>query len=138
MGRFVVSDPDINRDADLADAEFFKRLAHPSRIAIIRHLLQHGEKSVSEIESDLGITQPSLSQQLTDLRSGGLIAPRRQGKQVFYSIADNRLVLLLAAFDNSAAGYHAPPAAGHPIKRDLFCAAAVFATVEPAKAAEMH
>lgn len=133
-----MSDPDINQDANLADAEFFKRLAHPSRIAIVRHLLQHGEKSVSEIECHLGITQPSLSQQLTDLRSGGLIVPRRQGKQVFYSIADDRLALILAAFDSSAAGYHAPPAESLPMRRELFCSAAVFATVEPVKTAEMQ
>ena len=48
--------------------------------------LVEGERSVSELETLLGIQQPTLSQQLGVLRREGLVATRREGKQIFYRI----------------------------------------------------
>jgi len=63
------------------------RLANPDRLMILC-LLVAGEKNVTEIGKEGGIQQPTLSQQLTVLRKDGLVATRREGKYVFYRIAN--------------------------------------------------
>ena len=63
-----------------------KALANPDRLAILCSLIEC-EKSVSELEESLGIRQPTLSQQLARLRSDDLVATRRDGKAIHYSIS---------------------------------------------------
>lgn len=63
-----------------------KVLANPDRLMLLCQLTQ-GEQCVSELESAVGIQQPTLSQQLGVLREEQLVATRRGGKQIFYSIA---------------------------------------------------
>lgn len=60
-------------------------LANRDRLMLLCQLTQ-GEFCVSELETALGIGQPTLSQQLTVLRQEGLVSTRREGKQIFYSI----------------------------------------------------
>jgi DNA-binding transcriptional ArsR family regulator len=59
-------------------------LAHPDRLLILCQLSQQ-EMCVSELETTLGIVQPTLSQQLTVLRKAELVTTRREGRNVFYS-----------------------------------------------------
>jgi DNA-binding transcriptional ArsR family regulator len=54
---------------------------------LILCLLVEEEKSVTEIEEILGLRQPAISQQLARLRGDGLLQTRREGKNVFYSLA---------------------------------------------------
>lgn len=54
------------------------------------------EKSVGQLEADLGIKQPALSQQLAELRQFGLVKTRRQSRSIFYSIADERAEAVMA------------------------------------------
>lgn len=63
-----------------------KALAHEARLVILC-LLVGGEKSVSDLEKILKIRQPAVSQQLARLRADDLVAARRQGKNIFYTIA---------------------------------------------------
>ena len=69
-------------------SEFLKALAHESRLHILCKLID-GEKHVSELEEALDIRQSTVSQQLARLRLEGLVTFRREGKQVYYSIADD-------------------------------------------------
>jgi ArsR family transcriptional regulator len=69
---------------------FLKKLANPDRLLLACALVDR-ERSVGELENLLGIRQPALSQQLAELRSAGFIAGRKQGKAVFYSLADPRV-----------------------------------------------
>ncbi|GGP18517.1 transcriptional regulator [Silvimonas iriomotensis] len=69
-------------------------LANPDRLLLLC-MLSQGEKSVSELETLLDLHQPSLSQQLGVLRQENLVNTRREGKQVFYSVADERVLTLL-------------------------------------------
>ncbi len=69
-------------------SDFLKALAHESRLHILCKLVE-GEKHVGELEEALDIRQSTVSQQLARLRLEGLVTFRREGKQVFYSIADN-------------------------------------------------
>ncbi|MDL1970831.1 MAG: metalloregulator ArsR/SmtB family transcription factor [Candidatus Desulfofervidaceae bacterium] len=72
-------------------ADILKVMGHPVRIQII-DLLKNGEKSVGEICSDLHLAQPYVSQQLNLMKSKGIIQARRQGNQVFYAIANFKVV----------------------------------------------
>jgi DNA-binding transcriptional ArsR family regulator len=77
-------------------AELMRSLSNPNRLMIACALVE-GEQSVSELESELGIKQPILSQQLADLREAGVVQARRSAKSVFYSIADAKAGHLIAA-----------------------------------------
>lgn len=70
-------------------SDLLKALANPNRLSIICMLLE-GESAVAEIESELGIRQPTLSQQLGELREAGLVATRRDAKHIYYRVADDR------------------------------------------------
>ena len=63
-----------------------KALAHEARLLILC-LLVETEKSVTEIEDLLKLRQPAVSQQLARLRADGLVQTRRDGKNIFYSLA---------------------------------------------------
>ncbi|WIY53703.1 metalloregulator ArsR/SmtB family transcription factor [Devosia sp. YIM 151766] len=69
---------------------FLKKLSNPDRLLVACALVE-GERSVRALEDGLGIRQPGLSQQLAELRAAGLITGRKEGKQVFYRLADPRV-----------------------------------------------
>ena len=72
-----------------------KVLANEDRLLLLCQLSQ-GEMSVGDLEEVLGIHQPTLSQQLAVLRAEGVVDTRRDGKRIFYSVADARLLQVLA------------------------------------------
>lgn len=72
-----------------------KLLANEDRLLILCQL-SHGEMCVSDLEEQLGIRQPTLSQQLAVLRSEGVVDTRREGKNVFYSVADKQLLEVIS------------------------------------------
>ena len=67
-------------------ARLMKVLSNPDRLMLLCQL-SLGEKRVGELEEILGITQPTLSQQLTVLRDEELVSTRREGKNIYYQIA---------------------------------------------------
>ena len=71
-----------------------KSLANTDRLLILCHLAQQ-ELNVSQIEEKTQIQQPTLSQQLMMLRKSEVVQTRRDGKQIYYSIKDEKLVLIL-------------------------------------------
>jgi len=96
---------DVDRMAASAReaTEFLKALAHESRLLILCDLLD-GEKSVGELESFLELRQSTVSQQLARLRLEGLVAARRDGKTIYYGIANEKvravIDVLYSAFCN--------------------------------------
>jgi DNA-binding transcriptional ArsR family regulator len=72
-------------------AEFCKGMAHPKRILIL-NTLKEGEKTVNELVVLTKIPQANLSQHLSLLRQLGLLETRRHGVNIYYSIADRRIV----------------------------------------------
>ena len=70
-------------------AGLLKAISHEGRLMILCHLV-HGEKSVTELEQLLGSRQAAVSQQLARLRLEGLVAARREGKAIYYALADDR------------------------------------------------
>jgi ArsR family transcriptional regulator len=75
-------------------ASIFHALAHPTRIAIVE-VLRGGEISARDIQEQLGIEQANLSQHLAILRSRQIVANRKEGNQVFYSLRNKVLVKVL-------------------------------------------
>lgn len=69
-------------------------LAHEDRLLLLCQLSQE-ELCVSDLETLLAIRQPTLSQQLGVLRREELVATRRQGKHIYYRIADESVLALL-------------------------------------------
>jgi len=77
-------------------ADFLKALAHESRLVILC-ILAEGEKSVSELEHELNLRQPTVSQQLARLRADGLVSTRRDGKVIYYSLASDEARTIIGA-----------------------------------------
>jgi DNA-binding transcriptional ArsR family regulator len=75
-------------------ASFLKALSHEGRLMILCHLLA-GERSVTELEQLLGSRQAAVSQQLARLRLEGLVHARRDGKAIFYSVRDPKVMQIL-------------------------------------------
>lgn len=73
---------------------FLKSLSHEGRLAILCSLAD-GEKTVLEITDFLEMKQAAVSQQLARLRSEGLVKPRRDGRNMYYSLCDPRTIRLI-------------------------------------------
>jgi DNA-binding transcriptional ArsR family regulator len=79
-----------------AKAEFFRTLGHPVRIRVLELLAQR-DRAVHELLDSIEIGASSLSQQLAVLRLAGLVAQRREGGEVIYSLALPEVEHLLSA-----------------------------------------
>ena len=75
-------------------AGYLRALSNPSRLLLLCQLVE-GEMSVGELEDALNLGQAYVSQQLARLRSEGLVAARREGRVVYYSLADVRVTPVL-------------------------------------------
>jgi len=73
-----------------------KGVAHPHRLALMEQLAQ-GERSVELLADRVHLSIANTSQHLQQMRQAGLVAPRREGKFVFYRLADDSVLDLLAA-----------------------------------------
>jgi ArsR family transcriptional regulator len=71
-------------------ARCLRVLGHPVRLQLLLELME-GERSVNDLARALGVTQSNLSQHLALLREKGILASRREGHQVFYSLGDARI-----------------------------------------------
>ncbi|MBQ9941656.1 MAG: metalloregulator ArsR/SmtB family transcription factor [Christensenellaceae bacterium] len=89
-------------------AEVFWQLADPNRVRIF-WLLCQGEECVINISALLGMTSPAVSHHLRPMRDHGMIQSRREGKEVYYSIADTRECALLRRLMEQAMADSCPP-----------------------------
>ena len=76
-------------------ADFFRALAHPTRIRILE-LLSGGDRTVQELQQLLTVEQPVVSQQLSVLRAKGIVTTRKLGTAVHYALSDPLITKLLA------------------------------------------
>jgi ArsR family transcriptional regulator len=77
-------------------ANLFRVLGHPARVRILE-LLQSGERSVGSLQSELELDYGGTSQHLSALRRIGVVQSRRDGTNVYYRVADERVFDLLKA-----------------------------------------
>ena len=71
-------------------AKFFRGLADASRLALL-DALRSGEKTVSELVTETGLSQSNASGHLACLKECGLVTSRQEGRFIFYALADERL-----------------------------------------------
>ena len=71
--------------------DILKALSHPKRLEII-HLLRDQSLSVGQIQEMLDLPQANLSQHLQVLRENKIVTCRKDGKQIFYRVADPKLL----------------------------------------------
>lgn len=76
-------------------ADIFKVLGDPTRLRIL-HSLMHGERCVRDIAECIQMGQSAVSHQLRILRDAHLVQFRRDGKTVYYSLADSHVFTLLS------------------------------------------
>jgi DNA-binding transcriptional ArsR family regulator len=86
--------PGLSVPLSVVKAELFKALANPARVRVLE-LLSDGERSVGEMQPQVGVELSHLSQQLGVLRRAGLVVTRKEGASVFYAIKDPLVVELL-------------------------------------------
>jgi DNA-binding transcriptional ArsR family regulator len=95
--------PDDMADSAQAATDFLKAIAHEGRLMILCRLAE-GECAVTELEELLAARQPAVSQQLARLRLENIVGTRRDGKSVYYFLADDRMKRII------------------PLLYDMFCA----------------
>jgi len=86
----MIVDNGLKTDQYNLQAQIFKVLTHPARLAILE-ILRDGEHCVCHMEAYLGFRQAYISQQLSVLREAGLIQDRRDGWNIFYRVTDERI-----------------------------------------------
>lgn len=84
--------PSIEKLYDLA--ELFKIFGDSTRIRILFVLFEH-EVNVTELSEALEMNQSAISHQLKILKQSKLIKSRRDGKQIFYSLADDHVATII-------------------------------------------
>jgi DNA-binding transcriptional ArsR family regulator len=91
--------------ARLADrvSDLLKALSNPVRL-ILACQLAEGEKSVSELQEFVGITQSAVSQHLSLLRQRKLVSARRDGQSVYYALASPDLIAIMKALETQFCG----------------------------------
>jgi DNA-binding transcriptional ArsR family regulator len=88
--------PHNARPVHEAKADLFRVLGHPARVRILE-LLRDGERSVGALQAELELDSSGASQHLAALRRIGLVESRREGRSVYYRVADAHVFELLAS-----------------------------------------
>lgn len=91
----IVREKMPGEDSLMELADLFKVFGDTTRIRILFVLLE-AEVCVCDLAEALGMTQSAVSHQLKVLRESGLVRSRRQGKSIFYSLADNHVSTVIA------------------------------------------
>lgn len=84
----ALADKEMSTEEAEVKSKFFKALADPTRLRILG-LLHAREMCVCEVMAALGLTQPTASHHLGILENVGLVKKRKEGKWVFYRLADS-------------------------------------------------
>lgn len=85
----------LSREALEFAADMLKTVGHPVRLRIVEFLERCGEAPVSQIQDQLQLPQPVVSQHLNKMKALGLLRAQRRGGMVFYSVALSQLFKLL-------------------------------------------
>ena len=92
----AITKSELKKMQDSAEdaCKLMKVLSNSDRMMLLCEIGQ-GEKCVSELEAALDLHQPTLSQQLTVLRKEKLVKTRRDGKQIYYSLASEIAIAVM-------------------------------------------
>ena len=73
----------------------FKALAHPTRLTIAYNLMKKPECNVKRMSECLGISQPTVSQHLSILKSAKVLVSHRNGNQICYKVENPKVIKIL-------------------------------------------
>ncbi|MCL2297284.1 MAG: metalloregulator ArsR/SmtB family transcription factor [Proteobacteria bacterium] len=93
MTQTLLTPPQMKAQAEKA-VSLLKLLGNEDRLLLLCQIAQ-GEVCVGRLEDVLKIGQPTLSQQLGVLRRAGLVVTRKEGKQVYYRMADESAIAVI-------------------------------------------
>ena len=79
-------------------AEKLKAIAHPHRLYILKGLIENS-CNVKKMQECLGLPQSTVSQHLARLRAAGIIAGKRKGLEICYSVVDQEIIDIIKALD---------------------------------------
>ncbi len=88
--------PDFIQNA----ARILKTLGHPQRIKIVEYL-EDGEKPVSQIQRNLDLIQPIVSQHLKIMLDRGIVKYRQEGTRYYYSLANDFILKILSCMSDA-------------------------------------
>lgn len=80
-------------------AECLRTLAHPHRLRIVQMLL-HGRYTVGELADSCGIPSPMASEHLRLMQRCGLLSSSREGRRIFYRIAEPHLASIMRCIES--------------------------------------
>lgn len=120
MTSATLPDTERMRGAAASVVRMLKAFGNEDRLLLLCEL-SRGERCVGELEENLAIRQPTLSQQLGVLRAEGLVTWRRDGKHIHYRVADAQALRLLRQLEQVFCdrGKPSPPSSPTPKSRDL-------------------
>lgn len=94
---------DLKNEVVETTARMLKCLGHPLRLRILDLLEANDELTVSEVQEALGLEQAVCSQHLSLMRDKGILARRKEGVHVYYSLGDSRALKVLGCLRGSSA-----------------------------------
>lgn len=86
----------VGREGLQQAAECLRTLAHPSRLQIVQLLLSGASYTVGELAEKCELAQPVMSEHLRLMQRCGFLSNRRDGRQVYYEIAEPHLASIMA------------------------------------------
>jgi ArsR family transcriptional regulator, lead/cadmium/zinc/bismuth-responsive transcriptional repressor len=91
----LVDRPPLDAERAARIAAIFKVLASDTRLRLLHLLARHGEIRVSDLATEIGMTQQAVSNQLQRLIDQNILATRREGNSIYYRIVDSCVPALL-------------------------------------------
>ncbi|MEI6690592.1 MAG: metalloregulator ArsR/SmtB family transcription factor [bacterium] len=88
-------------------AKIIKALTHPLRLEIV-HLLRHNILTVSQIIQMSGLSQSLISQHLKVLKVAQIVSSKREGKEIYYAISDQRILVACDSIHSLVSGEPLP------------------------------
>ncbi len=79
----------------ISNAELLKILGHPVRLCIIENLIEKNSSNVTNMQNCLNVPQSTTSQHISKLKNAGIIVGVRNGLEINYSIADERVIKII-------------------------------------------
>ena len=80
-------------------ASLAKGLAHPARIAILKYISCHDDCICNDLVKEIGLSQPTITQHLMELKATGIINGRNKGNSIFYCIDQEALAKFHSTFN---------------------------------------
>lgn len=93
---------ELNSDKLEQASSMLKAMAHPLRIAILKHLEGGKKLTVTEIHELLGIEQSATSHHLGILKDKGVLCSRREGKNTYYFLKSNLIMQVIDCINHCA------------------------------------